>query len=124
MDTKKIQKKISDAIAKAQESGFTVICEDWGDSQQKCACPLGCLIVANGVTLGRPGENFNKAAELLDQDQEWVDSFIAGYDKGFLTYGQEPVVEALEMGKLFRQVLEPLRYHVYLAKKEHENDQN
>lgn len=122
MDAKKIQKKISDSIAKAQESGFTLICEDWGDDNQKCACPLGCLIVSSGTALDKPGKNFTKASELLEQDQEWIDSFIAGYDRSFLTYGQEPIKEAYDMGQKFRKELDPLRYHVYLAKRHH--DQN
>ena len=124
METGKIQEKIRAGIEKAKSLGYELICEDWGDDNQKCACPLGCLIVANDVKIGKPNENFNKAAELLGLDQEWVNSFIAGYDKGFLTYGDKPITEAKEMGEWFRKELDPLRYHVYLLKKERASDQD
>lgn len=122
METQKILEKIQAGIETAKSRGYELVCEDWGDDNQKCACPLGCLIVANDAELGKPTENFNKAAELLGLNEQWIDSFIAGFDKGYLTYGEEPIKEAKEMGTKLRAELDPLRYHVYLAKRDHQND--
>jgi hypothetical protein len=122
----KIEEQIRQAIQKAHESGYTLVCEDWGDDIQskKCGCALGCLLVSEGIKLGKAGENFNAAVKLLGKDQEWVDSFIAGFDKGFLTYGQEPIKDAYQMGERLRAEMQPMRYHVFLQRKEHEHDQN
>lgn len=122
METQKILEKIRAGIETAKSRGYELVCEDWGDDKQKCACPLGCLIVANDVKIGKPTENFSKAAELLGLDEHWIDSFIAGYDKGYLTYGDVAIQEAKDMGAKLRAELDPLRYHVYLAKKEHQHD--
>lgn len=120
----KVEQKIRQAIQKARENGYTLVCEDWGDDIEgrKCGCALGCVLASEGIPLGKASENFNSVVKILDKDQEWVDSFIAGFDKGYLTWGQEPVDEAYEMGARLGNEMQPMRYHVFLQRMEH--DQN
>ena len=111
------KEKILQGIQKAREKGYTLITEDWGDDLHKCGCALGCLLVANDVKLDSSyTSNFNKACEILNKDYNWVDSFIAGFDEGYLVYGQTPVEEAMSLGKELRKEFKPPMYHEFVDK--------
>jgi hypothetical protein len=66
-------------------------------------------------------DNFKAVAEILGQNHEWIDSFIAGFDNGYITYGEEPVEEAYEMGKRLRTEMSPIIYYDFI--RDIENDQ-
>ena len=111
--SKDIKKKILDAIAHVRKNmGFTLVCEDWGDSTHKCACALGCVIAKDDPTNLGPNQNGNlaKAAGLLGVTEKWADAFIEGYD-GNGTAAGSSTPEAWKVGEEVRKETKPIVYH-------------
>lgn len=76
-----LRDKIISNIKSAQEKGITLVTDSWGSKNTKCACPLGCVLIANEQIISNDEEdNAETVAELLDVSEEWVDSFISGFD--------------------------------------------
>jgi len=70
---------ISKGIEYAKKNlGYTIISEDWGNEEEKCACALGCLLLSNNLKLG--SKNEDSAAELLKVNDMWITAFISGFD--------------------------------------------
>lgn len=61
-----LKDQIVSNIKLAQEKGITLITNDWGDDPTKCACALGCVLIANEYMIAEdPEDNAQVAAELL-----------------------------------------------------------
>ena len=106
---------ILDSIAFVRkELGFTLVSEDWGSATHKCACALSCVLLKDDpkdtvrVESGR--EAYLKAAELLGTDEDWVDSFIDGFDSNGTAAGASDD-EAWELGFEIAKATKPIPYH-------------
>ncbi len=111
MDYVEIKKQIVKGIEEARQAGITLVCNDWGDKQNKCACALGCLLLEKDILVsGDSDQNKERAAHLLGVSQEWVESFYYGFDN--LNVGGAGVVEAYpdayHLGKQLREESGPV----------------
>jgi hypothetical protein len=122
MDKKK--KMILDGIEAAKKLHFTVVDEDWGETDLHCACAIGCLLVANNVDdLSNANECFKKATEILNVSDDWVQSFIDGFDdNGVAKIATDP--EAWTIGHEIRKEVQPIAMSHYILKLEQEEDEN
>lgn len=78
-----IKQKIVDAIKFAKEHEYSLVYGSWGNSTDKCACPMGCVLLQKGYELkddDEPTDNICGAAELLGVSEGWVSNFISGFD--------------------------------------------
>jgi hypothetical protein len=116
-----LREKIVNGINYAKEKlGFTLVYEDWGSKQGRCACALGCMLLANDSSLTNdPEDNAVEAAQLLGVSEEWVNSFISGFDNG------DPILEdvdAYNLGKQLCHELKPIRSDDFLYAETHGED--
>jgi hypothetical protein len=109
-----IKQKILDGIQTAKEKlGITLIYEEWGSKQQKCACALGCVLLANDHGLCDDAEqNATEAADILGVSEGWINNFIRGFD-GDSPDGDDPK-EAWEIGSSLRDETLPVNHTDYL----------
>jgi hypothetical protein len=64
-----------------KEMNYELIKKDWGNEDAKCACALGCVLVATDQGISPDAENNGyTVGEVLNVTEDWVDSFIAGFD--------------------------------------------
>lgn len=114
---KNLKKKILDSISFARkELGFTLISEDWGASERKCTCAIGCVLLKDKpedtVRIEANKERYVAAAEILEVDEEWIDAFIEGFDaNGTSESSTNP--EAWELGFTVAQEAKPIAYHLW-----------
>lgn len=93
--------------------GYTLISEDWGSSLDKCTCAMGCVLLAdtdeNADLLDDPSEAAEAAANILGVKQDWITSFIDGYDGNGTSKGAE-VPEAWLMGQEVAAETKPITH--------------
>jgi len=80
-----IKDKIVNGIKVATEQmNYTLVAEEWGSKDAKCACALGCMLVANNLHLETATVEDNEvlAADILGVDTMWIEDFITGFDDG------------------------------------------
>lgn len=113
------KEKILDSVNRAREQGITLIADNWGSSERKCACPLGCLLLtSNENTLTSDAEdNAVDAAEILGVSEGWVAGFIYGFDGDSMPDYESFPVEAYRLGQTLRLELKPEIYGDYIASK-------
>lgn len=100
-----VKEKILASIEKAQQMGYTLVCDDWGDDNRKCACALGCLLVVNGEN---PNDGTSEiAADLLEVSYDWASSFIDGFDDNGTVAGASDHI-AWKLGSELRKELKPV----------------
>ena len=78
-----IKQKIVDAVKYAQEQlGFKLVDGSWGNSQNKCACPMGCVLLQNNKSFTEDDGDASTqdAADILGVSRNWVACFISGFD--------------------------------------------
>lgn len=97
-----IKQTIIDSIKWTTENlGFTLIKEDWGTANRKCTCAMGCVLLKNDpkdlVIIEDEKDNTVKAAEILGVDEDWINSFIEGFDTSGSVH-EAKVPEAWELG--------------------------
>lgn len=113
---KDLKKKILDSIKYAREElGFTLVSEDWGHMEHKCACALGCVLVQNDPKdAARLGSSTSAAAaaNILEVSEKWIDSFIEGFD-GNGTSDQSAEPDAWEMGFAIAKETKPIVYYTW-----------
>ena len=115
--------KILDSIETVINTwGWTLISEDWGNNDFRCACPLGCLLINEetkykDVRLEVPMGHTLKVAELLEVSTAWVNCFMDGFD-GDGTGDDAPEPEAWNIGQEIAKEFEPLTYIQFLEKQE------
>jgi len=111
MNNQQLKAKILADIAAAKEKGYVVVIHDWGSNLHKCACALGCVAVSRGLS---PEEG--DMAEILEVSQEWVSSFIDGFDNnGYAAGALDP--EAWKIGEEVRQETQPIPYDDFMNQK-------
>lgn len=111
MSNQSIKKDILASIQKAQQMGYTLICEDWGNNKNKCACAIGCVFVADGrePDVGDP----LVAATILDVSEGWVSSFIDGFDNnGTAVVASD--AQAWKIGNELRKELKPIPINEFI----------
>jgi hypothetical protein len=114
-----VKQTILDAIKyTSRELGWTLISGNWGDVDQKCTDALGCLLIKDNPEdidiIEEHLENAEKAAELLEVSEEWIESFLEGYDDvGFASAAKVP--EAWTIGEEIRLETSPFPYEEYIA---------
>lgn len=112
-ELKALKQKILDSIKFVRETlGYTLVSDEWGFHQNKCACGLGCVIAKdNPDNLGTSDAKMvEKIQELLGVDEPWVDSFIEGFD-GNGSSDQAKVPAAWDMGRDIAKETKPIEYH-------------
>lgn len=111
-----IEQTIRQSIEHAKKNGFTLVHQDWGSLDSKCACPMGCVILqaddTNDILDDAPQASV-QAAKLLHVSDTWVDSFTAGFD-GEDLHEATHVKNAFEMGQKLRQELSPQDYFEFM----------
>lgn len=108
-----LKDKIVSYIKRAQEDfGITLVAEDWGSKPTKCACPLGCVLLANDIDITNDSEqNGSEAADLLGVSEKWVESFIYGFDAEHV----QPInQEAYQLGLNIRAEFNPTSHTDYV----------
>ena len=113
-----IKQKILDGIQFAKNQlGITLVTEEWGSKETKCACALGCVLLANDVGLTDDAEqNAQGAAEALGVDESWIDNFIRGFDGD--SPDEDEDEEAWELGQAIRQTANPVNHTDYINRLE------
>jgi len=108
-----LKDKIVSYIKRAQEDfGITLVTEGWGSKITKCACPLGCALLANDIDItDDPEQNGAEAADLLGVSEKWIESFIYGFDEGL---GHVENEEAYQLGLVIRMELNPTSHTDYI----------
>jgi len=110
--------KILESVKFVQkELHYTLIYEDWGNSLDKCACPMSCLLIKENVPEAlATDKKIVKAAEILSVSEEWVDSFIDGWDAegyGSRDYAKNP--DAWTLGQELKHELNPVEYYKFMS---------
>jgi hypothetical protein len=109
-----LKDKIVSAIKSAQEKGITLVKHNWGSKNTKCACPLGCVLIANEHTIYNDEEdNAQAVAELLDVSEDWVTNFIYGFD-GDPIDRYNPYMDAWNLGYELRHEIKPINHTDYV----------
>lgn len=115
MSNEDIKKRILKEIKYATETlGYTLVTESWGNAEKKCACAMGCLLVANEVPIGYVSENILHAAQLLEVDMAWIDSFTNGFDHDH----SNPIddISAFDLGVEISESLKPVSNDDFMDK--------
>lgn len=115
-----IEQTIREAIAYATEHGYTLIHSDWGSIFRECLCPMGCLLLKSSSDkmnhLGMSDSTY-EIATLLGVSEDWVSSFIAGYDNAGFHNIQELVPEAKELGQKIFNDYNPQHFDAFLRER-------
>lgn len=116
-----IEQTIRQSIEKAKQNGWTLVHQDWGHLDSKCACPMGCIILQADPTndiLNGPSASI-EAAKLLHVSDAWVDSFTSGFDDEDLDEGAADHIKvAWELGKKLHQEFNPMNYFDYMRERQ------
>lgn len=109
---KQIKETILNNIKTARENGITLITEDWGRSDKKCACALGCILINNNHVLSdEDSEHYNAIVQdYLNVWETWVDQFIRGYD------GETPTdvdIDAYRLGQDICALTNPITFNQF-----------
>jgi hypothetical protein len=111
-----IKKIILDSIKYVREElGFTLVSEDWGDANHKCACALGCVLLKDDpkdVVRPESKEACAAVAKILGVDEKWVDCFIGGFDANGIA-ATSANAEAWELGFQIAKETKPIAYHLW-----------
>lgn len=96
---------------------YILLTQSWGNDLEKCACPLGCVLVKHNISLrtdapvlsSTPNYNKIEIMKILGVSLDWIDSFIIGFDD----FSNENISnkEAYELGLLLRRILNPINYY-------------
>lgn len=78
-----------------KEKGYSLVRGAWGTNPHKCACALGCLLIANDKDPAVAP--FNQLKEILDVSPEWLNEFVQGFDG--LTMVPSNIEEARKLGE-------------------------
>lgn len=116
-EQKALKQKILDSIKFAQEElKYTLVSDEWGAKEYKCACALGCVLAQNNpdnlALNGTDKLRITKAEELLSVSEEWIDSFIEGFDGNGVS-DTAKVPGAWEMGFAIAKETKPIAYHLW-----------
>jgi hypothetical protein len=103
------------------KKNYILITQSWGNDLEKCACPLGCVLVKNNILLrtdtpvlaSTPNYNKTEIMNILGVSLEWIDSFTSGFDNFGKIFTNK---EAYELGAELRRILNP-RYYSQIYKK-------
>ena len=113
-----LKDRILKAIKDAKEKlDITLIYKDWGNKRQKCACPLGCVLLVNDHGLYFDSEqNTAEAAHVLGVSEDWVYNFICGFDGDTQNENEsvEFLKEAWELGYSIRKEVDAIDYSNFL----------
>lgn len=112
-----IKKKILDSIKFTREElGFTLVSEEWGSANRKCACALGCVLLKDDpkdtVRIEANKERYIKAAEILEVSEQWLDAFIEGFDNSGSAV-DSALPEAWDVGFAVAKASKPIPYHLW-----------
>ena len=112
-----IKQQILNSIQWVRENlNYTLVAEDWGNADKKCACAMGCLLLKSNpddvarLGIGKP--NYIEAANLLEVEERWVDSFTEGFDSTGLPQ-ESKVPEAWKLGNEIALETKPINYHEF-----------
>lgn len=109
------KQKIVAAIKSAKTKEFTLISGDWGESDMHCACALGCVLLSEDEDdLTNAKINCEKTAKILNVSEDWVDSFIDGFD-GCGEPKWASVEAAWKLGKEIREQHNPIEFEEHLT---------
>jgi hypothetical protein len=109
-----LKDKIISNIKFAKDRGFTIVSDNWGNDPAKCACALGCVLIANEYIISEdPEYNAQVVAELLGVSDGWVEGFIYGFDNDLLPTSCS-YEEAWQLGQAIRDEVNPAFYSEYL----------
>lgn len=110
-----IKEKIVSSINAVKTQGITLVTEDWGSKSTKCACALGCVLLANNQPVSDDKEiNANVVSEILGVTEGWVDSFIQGFDANPIL-DPEDQTEAFLLGYSIRNETSPIPHADYVS---------
>jgi hypothetical protein len=122
MKKDEIRAEIVESIKIAQtQLGFTLVSEDWGGSRFSCSCALGCVLAAHGIPISPVDQpNIEELARVLDVDDNWIGSFMNGFD---VSPPEEKVnKEAFLLGKEIHDEFKPVPAHLYMREWRKEQD--
>lgn len=101
-----ITEKIHEAIKYAtKDHGYGLVESTWGSHAEKCLCPLGCALLAGGMTIVEDWrKNRDNASRLLGVDDKWIEHFISGFDGNDPRHHQinPTYIDAFALGSEFR----------------------
>jgi|SRR5579885_381843 len=92
--------QIKDTILKnieiaTKEKGYTLTKGVWGSNPHKCACALGCVLIANDKDPAITP--FKQLEEILGVSPEWSNEFVKGFDG--LTMTNITIEDARSLGE-------------------------
>jgi hypothetical protein len=110
-----IKDEIVNGIKNAQTKlGFTLVSEDWGGQGYSCSCALGCLIASKEIVISSDaGENIAQAEKILQVDENWVVSFITGFDDS--PPDPDYNKDAYHLGQDIHNEFKPIRNDLYMS---------
>lgn len=94
------KEEIVESIKIAQAKGFTIVANEWGDVETKCACALSCVMLVRGHDLPQDVEDVENALSL---DYDWITDFAEGFDEP----NEETFSDAARLGQEIRREVGP-----------------
>lgn len=123
-----LKQTILNAIKQAQEQGYTLVRESYGNAEAKCACPLSCVVLADNPhnsTLIDDGLIATKASQLLNVSYDWALAFMDGYDGESCVFNslhdKEAWKQAWKLGEQICAETSPVLYGDYMREKGSDN---
>jgi hypothetical protein len=113
-----LKHKILMAIEAAEDKGYTLITDEWGDDTMRCVCALGCVAVADGIKIT---DEVDITANLLGVSEDWVISFTDGFDNNGIAEGSlDP--KAWKLGQEIREHAKPMGYMTFIESMESDHE--
>jgi len=115
MNIQEIKEKILNGIKYTTNAkGYTLVKSGWGSVEDKCACALSCLVLAEYDEKDidhcrkeiKGGDIVKKAQQILQIDGSWISSFWHGFDG----VGGGCNAEANQLGRDLAKELNPPRF--------------
>lgn len=93
---------LENAIEKSIANGYLLVCGTWGFPYYKFICPLSAIDPKNITSQ-------NSAVKYLKVSNEWIESFINGFDGHGSRSSQD--LSAYYLGLYFREKYKPKYYY-------------
>lgn len=109
-----VREKILSSIKYVRDTiGYTLVFGEWGSSNSKCACAIGCVLLENDPKQIDFLDLHYRASKILNVSELWIVSFINGFD-GIGNGRETAVPKAWKMGYSIATETKPIAYTTFV----------